>query len=188
MGTPSSALLSEIYLQHLEHNQVLDLLKKHKIISYHRYVDDKLIVYNTLHMDINKTLIDFNNVLRKMQFIDEEENNNQINFIDLSISRTETSLLQFGIFRKPTATDIIIHSTPCHPTEHKISDINYLINRAVTYPISKYNINKEKQTIDYLLKANGYRHLNARELTRHRKQHTRKYNNQNQKNGQISRT
>jgi hypothetical protein len=28
MGAPSSALLSEIYLQHLEHNQVLDILKK----------------------------------------------------------------------------------------------------------------------------------------------------------------
>jgi hypothetical protein len=28
MGAPSSALLSEIYLQHIEHNQILDLLIK----------------------------------------------------------------------------------------------------------------------------------------------------------------
>jgi hypothetical protein len=47
MGAPSSALLSEIYLQYIEHNQIRDLLIKHKIISYHRYVDDILIVYNT---------------------------------------------------------------------------------------------------------------------------------------------
>jgi hypothetical protein len=50
----------------------------------------------------------------------------------------------------------MIHNTSCHPTEDKISGIiNYLINRVVTYPISEYNINKEKQTIENLLKANG---------------------------------
>jgi hypothetical protein len=38
MGAPSSALLAEFYLQSMEHNQVLQLLVKHKIISYNRYV------------------------------------------------------------------------------------------------------------------------------------------------------
>jgi hypothetical protein len=38
MGAPSSLLLSEIYLQNIDINQILDLLIKHKIISYHRYV------------------------------------------------------------------------------------------------------------------------------------------------------
>jgi hypothetical protein len=75
----------------------------------------------------------------------------------------------------------MIHNTSCHPTEHKILGINYLINRVITTnPISEPNINKEKQTIDYLLKVNGYHHLNARELIQYRKQQ-RKDNNQNQK-------
>jgi hypothetical protein len=43
MGAPTSALLSEIYLQHLEYNKILDLLTKYKIITYHRYVDDILL-------------------------------------------------------------------------------------------------------------------------------------------------
>jgi hypothetical protein len=131
MGTPSSALLAEIYLQHLEHNQMLDLLKKHKIISYHRYVDDILIVYNTLHTDINKALSEFNKKHRKIQFSMEEENNKQIIFLDLSITRTYNSP-QFRIFRKPSATDIMIHNIFWHPTEHKISGIDYLLNRAIT--------------------------------------------------------
>jgi hypothetical protein len=141
MGAPSSALLSEIYLQYLEHNQVLDLLAKHKIVSYHGYVDDILLVYNILHTDINKTLIDFNKKKHhKMQFT-IKESNSQINFLDLSVSRMY-NCLQFGIYRKPTATDIIIHNTSCHPIEHKISGINCLINRIVTYSISQNNINK----------------------------------------------
>jgi hypothetical protein len=139
MGAPSSALLSEIYLQHLEHNQIQDLLTKHEIISYHRYVNDILLVYNILRTDINKTLIEFNNIHHKIQFTIEEEID-KINFLDLSISRTPNHL-QFRIFRKPTATDIMIHNTSCHPTKHKMLGINYLINR-ITYPISKHNTKK----------------------------------------------
>jgi hypothetical protein len=75
----------------------------------------------------------------------------------------------------------MIRNTSCHPTEHKIAGINYLINRIITFPISEHNINKEKQTVDYLLKANGYHHLNARELIRRKKQHTGKDSNQKQK-------
>jgi hypothetical protein len=145
MGAPSSALLSEIYLQHLEHNKAPDLLKTHKTNSYHRYVDYILIVYNRLNTDINNTLVEFNNIHRKIQFSIEEENNNQINlFRSVHIENS----LQFGIFRKRTATDIMIHNTSCHPTEHKISGINNLINRILTYPISEPNINKEKQRTD----------------------------------------
>jgi hypothetical protein len=180
MDTPTSALLSEIYLQHTEHNQILDLIK-HKIISYHRYVDDILLVYNTLHTDINKTLKEFNDIHHKILFTTEEEIDNQITFLDLSISRTPNNL-QFGIFRKPTAIDKMIHNTPCHTTEHKISGINYLINR-ITYSISEHNINKEKQITDHLLKVNGYDHLNTDDLIRRRKQRqpTEKDKNQNQK-------
>jgi hypothetical protein len=42
----------------------------------------------------------------------------------------------------------MIHNTSCHPAEHKMSGINYVINRVTTYPISETNINKETQIID----------------------------------------
>jgi hypothetical protein len=74
----------------------------------------------------------------------------------------------------------MIHNTSCHPTEHKIWGINYLINRVITYPISEPKTNKEKQTIDHLLQVNRCQHHNARELIKHGKQHTRE-DNQNQK-------
>jgi hypothetical protein len=95
MGAPSSALLSEIYLQYIEHNHILDLLKKNMIISNHRYVDDILMVYNTHHTNINITLAEFNNIHRKIQFSIEEEYNNRINFLDLSTVRICNSL-KFG--------------------------------------------------------------------------------------------
>jgi hypothetical protein len=46
MGAPTSAILAEVFLQYLEHTQIADILKKHQIIDYHRYMDDILIMYN----------------------------------------------------------------------------------------------------------------------------------------------
>jgi hypothetical protein len=176
MGAPSSALFSEIYLQHIEHNQILNLLIKHKVISYHRYVDGILIVYNTQHKNIDNTLNDFNTIYRRIQFSMEAESNNRTKFIAISIVRTRSNL-KFGIFRKPTATDIMIHSMSCHLVENKFVGINYLVNRITTYPITKKKIDIEEQNINHLLKINGYHYLNATKLIRHKQLHTNDHNN-----------
>jgi hypothetical protein len=94
---------------------------------------------------------ELNNIHRKVQFSVETESNNQINFLDLSIVRTCNNL-KFGMFRKPTATDTMIHNMSCHPIEHKFAGKNYLINGIITYPITKQNIDIEEQTINHLLK------------------------------------
>jgi hypothetical protein len=46
VGAPSSALLAEIFLQNLEHNNIQNIVIKHKLLGYFRYVDDILILYN----------------------------------------------------------------------------------------------------------------------------------------------
>ena len=56
MGAPTSAILSEVFLQYLEHTLIADILKKHHIIDYYRYVDDILIIYNTQKTNIFNTL------------------------------------------------------------------------------------------------------------------------------------
>jgi hypothetical protein len=172
MGAPSSALLAEIYLQFLEHNQILHLPLKHKIISYHRYVDDILITYDTSNTNINDTLSDFNNIHHKIHFTIENELNNQLNFLDLTIIRHHNNL-QFGIYRKNTTTDIMIHNDSCYPTEHKMSGINYLINRITTYPITNYNLKIENQIINCLLKKQRLQTLKYRRInTEKRETHT----------------
>jgi hypothetical protein len=60
MGAPTPALLAETYIQHMEHKQLYQILLKHKITGYFRYVDDILIVYNKKQTDIDKTIIEFN--------------------------------------------------------------------------------------------------------------------------------
>jgi hypothetical protein len=38
MGAPTSAILAEIFMQHHEHNYIINILQKHHIIDYYRYV------------------------------------------------------------------------------------------------------------------------------------------------------
>jgi hypothetical protein len=56
MGAPTSAILSEIYLQYIEHTYIYHTLQKPNITNYHRYVDDILITYDSTKTNINNTL------------------------------------------------------------------------------------------------------------------------------------
>lgn len=93
MSAPSSAiLLAEIFLQFMECNSIYNILLNHKIILF-RYVDDILLKYSAKHMAINLTLHEFNYIHPKLQFVMEQEQNNRINFLDVTIQRTGNNIL-----------------------------------------------------------------------------------------------
>jgi hypothetical protein len=83
----------------------------------------------------------------------EQQSQNKLNYLDLTIT-TQDNELNFGIHRKPTTTDLILHNTSCHPHEHKKSAINYLYNCINTYKLTKENKNKE-DIITQILENNG---------------------------------
>jgi hypothetical protein len=142
MGAPTSSIFSEVFIQYLEHTQRVNILAKHNDVMYHRYVDDILIVYNNASSNIDDLLTKFNSLHPDIQFKLERETENRLNFLDLIIHRMQDKL-QYDIYRKPTATDIMIHSESCHPREHKWSGISHLVNHLNTYPLT--NINGEKK-------------------------------------------
>jgi hypothetical protein len=80
MGAPSSATLSEIYLQHLEHIEIIKIIIRHNITGYFRYVYDILMVYDEKYTDINKVHTAFNKLAPTLKFTIETENDKAINF------------------------------------------------------------------------------------------------------------
>jgi len=48
-----------------------------------------------------------------------------------------------SIYRKLTATDIIIPNDSRHPPKHKLAAIRYLSNRISTYPMNETEKRKE---------------------------------------------
>jgi hypothetical protein len=68
MGASSSSILLEIYLQFIEHHETLKILTYEKIISYCRYVDDILILYNHTITNIEQVIEAFNSIHNNIQF------------------------------------------------------------------------------------------------------------------------
>jgi hypothetical protein len=137
MGSPTSSTFSEVFLQHIESTAIFEILVQNHIIGYFRYVDDILIVYNNSITNIHDVFNAFNNITPNIKFTMEEETDNSINFLDITI-RKENNTLTFNVYRKSTATDSIIPRDSCHPQEHKHAAIRHLINR-----INTYNLNAE---------------------------------------------
>jgi hypothetical protein len=155
MGAPASSIFSELYLQYIEHTALYDILIHNCILGYFRYVDDILLIYDIEKTDIHTVLNSFNNATANLKFTIEEEEENRINFLDITITRGKHCFV-YDIYRKPTATDIIIPRESCHPHEHKLSAIRYLRNRHETYPIAEQNKQKEKDIIEHVLRNNNY--------------------------------
>ena len=155
MGAPSSSILSEIYLQHLENTKALSILTKPGIEGYFRYVDDILLIYNEYLIDINEILTSFNSLSHNLKFSLELEADNRLNYLDLTLVKNPNGF-SYDIYRKPTATETIIPRDSCHPREHKMAAIRYFVNRVNTYDLSNKSKRSEMDTIEHILRSNSY--------------------------------
>jgi len=100
MGAPTSTIFSEIYLKYLESTKIFDILLKYHTLGYFQYVDDILIVYKNEVMNIHEVLDSFNKITPTMTFTMEEEVNNRINFLDITIPKVDHKIL-FNTYRNP---------------------------------------------------------------------------------------
>jgi hypothetical protein len=97
MGAPTSAVLAEIYIQHMEHTQKYHILRKQQIIAYYRYVDDILIIYDQSKTNIDDTIQEFNKLQPIINFTIEKEQHESINFLDLTIHQKRKKHTIFNI-------------------------------------------------------------------------------------------
>ena len=152
MGAPTSGLLAEFFLQHLELLHIWQLSDKH-----YRYVDDVLVIYNTkhIHTHVQNVLKDFNTVHPRLKFTAEGETNNKINFIDVTIHRTPTNW-RIAVYRKPTFKETITPYTSNHPTQHKYVTVRFLYDRLHTYNLQEGDYDTDVVTIQNILHNNAF--------------------------------
>jgi hypothetical protein len=145
------------------------ILVKQQIIAYFRYVDNILIIYGQNKTNIDLAHYEFNELQPTINFTIEKEEHKSINFLDLVIYWNDKNL-QFSIYQKPTKTDIVIPNSSCHPYVHKMSGINYLLNRLHTYPVTEKAKNAKKNIIKNILPNNEYDTNLIRKLPTQKKQ------------------
>jgi hypothetical protein len=107
MGSATSSIFSEIYLQYIESTAIYDILRHNNIAGYFRYVDDILIVNNKTATDILNVFNSFNMLVPTMKFTMENEIDDKINFLDITIMK-KSDKLAFDIYRKAATTDSLI--------------------------------------------------------------------------------
>ena len=155
MGAPSSGIISEIFLQHFEHSHLPTLARKHNLVNYFRYVDDVLLIYDSLHTDLHTTENDCNSFHPNLQFTKETEHDNKLNYLDITIHKTPTNV-NISIFRKPTFTDTIIPYNSNHPPQRKYAAIRFLNNRLDSYQLQEAEHQQEMNIIHNILQNNSF--------------------------------
>jgi hypothetical protein len=96
MGAPTSTILAETFIQHVEHKHIYPILKTQEIIAYYRYADD--IICDQNKTNIEQTLNEFNNIQLQpsIKFTIEKEQHKKINYIDITTHHKDKRL-EFSI-------------------------------------------------------------------------------------------
>jgi hypothetical protein len=92
----------------------------------------------------------FNSIIPNKNFTLEEEMNNSINFLGITITKKHDHL-SFTVYQKPTTTDTIIPNDSCHPVQHKLAAIRFLPNGHYTYSFDDTKKQIENKIINQIL-------------------------------------
>ncbi|BHF66525.1 hypothetical protein SprV_0200954400 [Sparganum proliferum] len=138
MGSPISGFIAEAVLQRLESL----VFQHHKPKFWARYVDDTFVVIDRDQLLTFKERL--NAVFPDIQFTMEEEENNQLAFLDVLVCRKDCGGLKTKVFRKATNTMQVLTSTATTQSatnavvepEDKIAELQYLrrVFKANGYP------------------------------------------------------
>ena len=145
MGFPISIIMAEVYLQYIEETYVKQYLDNKEITYYKSYFDDILIIYDQNKINEQTILHRINKIDINFQFKISTEENNTINYLDISIHRNNN--IGLIIYRNPTSTDITIQFSSNRPYEHKTAAFRYYIHRMITLPITEKSKQEEWKTI-----------------------------------------
>ena len=86
-----------------------------------------------------------NNTTNNIKFTKEEEQNNQLAFLDILLTRNADGTIQTQVCRKKTHTDQILNYNSNHPTQHKISCMRTLFNRINTHCNTEHAMTEERK-------------------------------------------
>ncbi|BHF77739.1 hypothetical protein SprV_0602084800 [Sparganum proliferum] len=127
MGSPISGFIVEAVLQRL--NSLV--FQHHKPKFWVRYVHDTFVV---IERDQVLTFQEhLNAVFPDIQFTMEEEENNQLAFLDVLVCRKDCGGLKTKVFRKATNTMQVLNFNSNHPISHKRSCVRTLYRRVETH-------------------------------------------------------
>ncbi|BHF62568.1 hypothetical protein SprV_0200555000 [Sparganum proliferum] len=121
MGSPVSGLVAELVLQELEKIAFIQ----------HEHVDDTFVIVKKDMLQHFHSLL--NAVLPDITFTREEEQKQQLPFLDVLVRRNPNGELETTVYRKATNTTQLLSFHSNHPVAHKRSCVKTLFKRIQTH-------------------------------------------------------
>ena len=147
MGSPLGQTLANIFVGYLE-SKIAKVFSSQ--IIYIRYVDDCLVISKTVND--NETIFEKLNSLReKIFFTREVEENNQLPFLDILITKDKTKFLM-KIYRKTTFTLQYLHYQSFCRKKQKVNLMKTLYHRAYNICFKKLLDSEVENIKDILIK------------------------------------
>ena len=130
MGCPVSPVVANLCMEAIEEVAINSSEVQPKV--WKRYVDESFCIIkrnavNSFHTTLNS--IDLH-----ISFTVEEESDQQIAFLDTSVSCKNNTITIADVFRKATHTDRYLDYFSYHDKSHKISRAETLLHRATKLP------------------------------------------------------
>ena len=153
MGSPISPLFADIVMSDLEENCLNILRNNHNCIPlfYFRYVDDTILCVNKDHVDL--VLEVFNNYNNHLKFTHELEDNNIINFLDVSLIRDNNKIIT-NWYQKPMCSGRLLNFKSNHTMQQKRNIISNLVDRSFLLSDKKFHSNNLKLIYNMLIDNN----------------------------------
>ncbi|CAF3946895.1 unnamed protein product [Rotaria sp. Silwood1] len=129
MGNTLSPILADIYMDYYlnEHLQHINISNK-----IWRYVDDILIITKMNKEELEDYVNNLNKIRGSIRFTSKYEENNQINFLDTTLTRINKDnqmKIKIRWFRKITASDRLLNYESCHGKSIKTNIIKNMTTR-----------------------------------------------------------
>ena len=164
-GSPVSAVVAEIVMQHIEKRALATY--DQTLHFWFRDVDDTITILQTDDIDVFHGHLNRQN--SDIQFTRELEDNGKIPFLDCLVSRDDTRL-RTTVYRKPTQTDKLLDQSSYNPTSHRATTVRTLTRRAQIICGSADSLRDENKHLDQRLPLESwFTNLQPNPLNRSRK-------------------
>ena len=120
MGSPLGPVLANVFMVHLEET-IVPTLQDH-MPTWRRYVDDTFTIVKKGKRD--EVIASLNSFHPNIKFTHEVENEQQIAFLDVLLTKEENGKVQTSVYRKPTNNNIYIHWQSYAPKQWKVGTLS----------------------------------------------------------------
>ena len=153
MGSPLGPLLTNIFMTSLKENVIPSLSSS--LCNWKIYAGDTHADVD--HAKVDMILYTLNNFHPNIKFTFELEQNNTINFLDVTIKKSNNNDIETTTYRNTTITNIYIHCNSRAPVEWKTGTLINLLKRAKTVFSNDILLDKEvKHLMKMFHEINGY--------------------------------